>query len=467
MQLNSEHPVVHDPLVADPDPAILTFPISYTVHSGTLTVQSKLNGTLKRDETLVLRVYDAANRSVHAQQVGVNDLSDNDYTSIDIDVANLPNGVFVYAFEDSSDAFIAGAQFCVLNAARSRVALLHPFFTWHAYCVENGESFYQGRQFDGSKIIELSLKRALRGLSRCHDTCTLRNMSALLDRRGIEHDNFCTLHFHTHPEILDTFDVLIMAGHDEYWTHEQFDALEAFVQRGGHVANFSANVLCWAIDVDGDTMRVDKRNLYEPGLSHRRSSGQFRSPWINRLQQRVFGLNYFTAGYPTERISKARACEVISASEYDASNQITILMQDHPIFEGVTCTNGVLDTTHPKLLDVEVDGVFLKDDAVDRLRTTDVARNIRVLAKALVNIAYARLDHLGRRDTKLLFEKVGIMTECIPYENGGTTVQIGSVGWYKAAEHPASNEARLTTNIVRYLLEKRNDNVEFRVQESV
>ncbi|MEM6409178.1 MAG: N,N-dimethylformamidase beta subunit family domain-containing protein [Pseudomonadota bacterium] len=445
---------IHKPIASASDPVILTYPVAYTVTTATLEIQARLNGLAIAPAGLSLTIYDARNTAVHASALPQDSLSPDRYDALNIDVSELPNGVYAYAFEDASGVPLASAQFCVLGQASIRIALLHPFFTWHAYCAHGGESFYKGQQFDDTRVIELDLNRPLQGLSRCHDPASLRNLSALLDQNDLDHSNFCSLHFHQNPDCLDDVDLLILAGHDEYWTHNQFDALEGFIKRGGHVANFSANVLCWAIDIEGETIRVDKRNIYEPGVSHARSSGQFRSAWINRPQQRLFGLNYFSAGYPAKRIPKSRACVVISEAVYDASDQIKVLAPEHRVFKDIAIEDGVLQTSEARLLDVEVDGVFLKEGEVDRLRTVDVARETHVLAKALVNVAYSRPDRLGRLNSDLWFEDVGIMTECVPFEGGGTTSQIGSVGWYKAAEHPGSNEARLTTNIIHYLLEK-------------
>ncbi|MCY4334684.1 MAG: hypothetical protein OXC60_08435 [Litoreibacter sp.] len=454
------HIDVHKPLASLPDPAIVTFPAQYTVSGGQLDARVKLNKQIGAFNGLRLQVLDATNSRVRARDIVQDEISSETYTSLQLDLSGLPNGIYVYEIVDATGLSLAAAQFCLIGSARSRVGLLHPFFTWHAYCAEGGDSFYKGAQFDETRVIELSLHRPLQGLSRCHDPSSLRNMSVLLDREDVAHTSFCSQHFHRNPEILEDFDVLVMAGHDEYWTHAQFDALEAFIKRGGHVANFSANVLCWAVDAQDDKIRVDKRNTFEPGISHARSSGQFRSPWINRPQQRLFGLNYFSAGYPTKRVPKAKASAILSEAEYDTSDKIEVIARDHPIFEDIEIDKGVLQTTGDSLLDVEVDGVFLNGTEVDRLRTTDVARDTKVLAKALVNVAYARPDQLGRLNTDLWFETVGIMAECVPFDGGGTTIQIGSVGWYKAAKRPGSNEARLTTNTIKYLLGKQNEQMD-------
>ncbi len=401
-------------------------------------------------------------------------------------------GVFDYFFEDASGTAFEGAQFCVYESPKKisgkRVALLHPTYTWQAYCLEGGESFYRGEQFETKKVIELDLRRDLRGLSKWHRPSTMKDFSSFLSSKGVDHSNFDSAFLNENPSILEKFDLVILVGHDEYLTHGMYDSIESFVRKGGSCAAFAANILCWAIEVNDQKIYVDKSHVFKPfrfswirkfqqrnkyvraivrrfehtkwfsllfssEVKHSRSSGQFRQPWINRQQQALFGLSYFAGGYPVSRIPKERACTVITPEQYDRSGDIHVLKGDHPVFTDVEVEGQLLLTSNKKLLEVEVDGVFLDGLEVDHYRFADVPKDTSVLASALVNVAYANTNKDGRLQRGLHFEEVGIITECIPFDGGGRTIQIGSVGWYKAAQEPDSNEAKLTLNIIKYLLE--------------
>jgi hypothetical protein len=43
------------------------------------------------------------------------------------------------------------------------------------------------------------------------------------------------------PEILEGYSCVVFVGHDEYWTWEMRDAIDAYVERGGRVARFAGN----------------------------------------------------------------------------------------------------------------------------------------------------------------------------------------------------------------------------------
>src|SRR5215472_2574799 len=48
---------------------------------------------------------------------------------------------------------------------------------------------------------------------------------------------------HFHPEILDGYACVVFVGHDEYWTWEMRDAVDAYLERGGRVARFAGNFM--------------------------------------------------------------------------------------------------------------------------------------------------------------------------------------------------------------------------------
>ena len=81
-----------------------------------------------------------------------------------------------------------------------------------------------------------------------------RQLARWAERHGYVLD-YATQHdLHFRPEILDGHGCVITAGHDEYWTWEMRDAVDAFVDGGGHFARFGGN-FGWQIRLEdgGDT----------------------------------------------------------------------------------------------------------------------------------------------------------------------------------------------------------------------
>ena len=56
---------------------------------------------------------------------------------------------------------------------------------------------------------------------------------------------------HFRPELLEGYACVALIGHDEYWSWEMRDAIDAYVERGGHVARFAGNFM-WQIRLENE-----------------------------------------------------------------------------------------------------------------------------------------------------------------------------------------------------------------------
>ena len=81
-----------------------------------------------------------------------------------------------------------------------------------------------------------------------------RHFALWAEREGIALD-FATQHdLQDNPALLDDYACLVSVGHDEYWTWEMRDAVDAFVDRGGHLARFAGNFY-WQIRLEAGGSR--------------------------------------------------------------------------------------------------------------------------------------------------------------------------------------------------------------------
>ena len=63
------------------------------------------------------------------------------------------------------------------------------------------------------------------------------------ERAGYAVDLASQHDLHFSPEILAGYDCVVFVGHDEYWTWEMRDAVDDYVERGGHAARFAGNFM--------------------------------------------------------------------------------------------------------------------------------------------------------------------------------------------------------------------------------
>lgn len=87
---------------------------------------------------------------------------------------------------------------------------------------------------------------------------------------------------HSDPSTLDGYQILVLAGHDEYWSLEMRDTVETFVRGGGHVAVFFGNSVWWQIryENDGQLIVCYKSVLEDPLLGP--DQNRVTSNWSNQ-----------------------------------------------------------------------------------------------------------------------------------------------------------------------------------------
>ena len=93
------------------------------------------------------------------------------------------------------------------------------------------------------------------------------------ERAGYAVDLASQHELHFEPELLDGYDCVVFVGHDEYWTWEMRDAVDAYVERGGHAARFAGNFM-WQTRLEDEGAPAGllqiPRPRRGPGLSRRR-----------------------------------------------------------------------------------------------------------------------------------------------------------------------------------------------------
>ncbi|MDO9414695.1 N,N-dimethylformamidase beta subunit family domain-containing protein [Pararhizobium sp.] len=102
---------------------------------------------------------------------------------------------------------------------------------------------------------------------------------------------------HFRPELLEGYDCVVCVGHDEYWTWEMRDAIDAYVDRGGHVARFAGNFM-WQTRLEDEGRRqvcykyIARTDdpVYRGG-DVTRATNSWEAPEIGRPGASTFGLN--------------------------------------------------------------------------------------------------------------------------------------------------------------------------------
>lgn len=118
------------------------------------------------------------------------------------------------------------------------------------------------------------------------------------ERAGYAVDLASQHDLHFTPEILDGYDCIVCVGHDEYWTWEMRDAVDRYVDRGGHATRFAGNFM-WQTRLEDEGKRQvcykyrarAEDPAYHAGGDVTRATNSWEAPEIGRPGALTFGLN--------------------------------------------------------------------------------------------------------------------------------------------------------------------------------
>jgi hypothetical protein len=207
-----------------------------------------------------------------------------------------------------------------------------------------------------------------------------RRFAQWAERRGFTLDYAINGDLQFHPEVLDGQRLMLSVGHDEYWSWEMRDRVDAFVEDGGRWAIFSGNTCFWQVRLEGDgrTMVGYKaRALTEDPVAGSGRSHLLTASWslpaIRRPEAETIGLSFTRGGYA--RVGKGTP---------RSSGGYTIHQPDHPIFAGTDLRYGDILGGPARIVGYEVDGCELTMRNGDPVPTyaDHTPSNFEVLATA-------------------------------------------------------------------------------------
>lgn len=217
-----------------------------------------------------------------------------------------PSGAYVLVLS-RPDGISSYVPFVVRRPAeRGDVLVVLATSTWAAYNLYGGTSLY----WDSTKPQVTSAGRAFRvsydrPFQAQDGTGTLlsNELSAIrwLEAQNLRITYATAEDLDTDPDPLRGASVLVIPGHDEYWTQKRRDRLEAAVDRGLSVLLLSANTGYWRVRLeaaaDGRERRVitcfkTSAATEDPAAPQGPLTSQFRQDPLAQPESRLFGVMY-------------------------------------------------------------------------------------------------------------------------------------------------------------------------------
>lgn len=213
--------------------------------------------------------------------------------------------------------------------------------TYQAYNSWGGKSLYRSDSADRSRKVSFDRPG---GIDYTRETGFL----IWLRENGIPVECCTSLDIHEDALLLSHYQLLLSVGHDEYWSKEMRDQVEAFIGNGGNVAFFSGNVCWWQVRFENHnrTMVCYKSALEDPlsGVDNSRVSVNWYSEPVSRPENYLTGVSYRNGG------GIWRTCK--SSMRLKA---FQVCHSKHWVFEGTGLGDGDLFGAEQEIVGYETD----------------------------------------------------------------------------------------------------------------
>lgn len=284
----------------------------------------------------------------------------------------------IYLLRLASDADTRELSFVVRAAvpgATSRILVMIPVTTSHAYNAWNGYSLYDYNSVNGQRVHQVSFNRpgsvmAGRGGAEWEETFVRWFETGY----GAE---YCTsIDLHANPGLLSAYQLLVNVGHDEYWSREMRDQAEAFIAAGGNAAFLSGNTCYFQVRFTDDlrTMICFKDAALDPikDTDPYRVTVSWDDPLVGRSENTLTGVG-----------TEHGAVWDFDQGDLPATNY-TVHFSQHWVFGNTGLSNGSLFGASSKLVGYETDAAdfTLQNDVPEVTGSDGSPRNFVVLASA-------------------------------------------------------------------------------------
>jgi N,N-dimethylformamidase beta subunit-like, C-terminal len=208
-----------------------------------------------------------------------------------------------------------------------------------------------------------------------------------LERAGYDVDIVAQHDLQTHPELVDGYACLSFVGHDEYWSWEMRDTVEAYVEQGGNIARFAGNFFWQTRIKHGGRTQIcykSRAREHDPLRNSDRITTLWDAPQTTRPGAQTFGLSGTFGLY-----AGWGGCAPRGAGGF------TIYRPDHWVFEGTDLYYGDVLGAPSRIFGYEVDGVdyVIKDGLPFATGSDGAPDNLNILGMGIATVFEA--DHGG------------------------------------------------------------------------
>ena len=310
------------------------------------------------------------------------------------------------------------------NPGTARILFLSSVNTFQAYNAYGGGSLYDT---EVPKLQKVSFDRPYNGDGLGHFNRWERHFVKWAEAAGYSMAYATTYDLEFIPNLLTPYDVVVIAGHSEYWTWAMRQRVKSYVASGGRFLNLSGNTMWWQVrfEDNGRTMVGYKNWMADPVKMREGATDENWDYPIFDSSFLITGLHWPYGGYPG---AKGNGYYVVNA--------------DHWVYDGTGLAEDALfgkgPTLETSIHDKESDGLAFNcgtdgSSILGPIVGTGTPANFTILGLTPV---FSKLRAMNGA------AMMGIYTT----PSGGAVFSAGTTGWALGLDQPAVD--RITRNVL-------------------
>jgi hypothetical protein len=260
------------------------------------------------------------------------------------------------------------------------------------------------------------------------------------EKNGYDLDYAVNSDLEFHPELLARYRLVLSVGHDEYWSAPMRDNLEAFIAKGGNVAFFSGNSVCWQVRSEdhGRSLVCWKQSFAQDPVymttDHRLLSTLWSHHLVKRPENSLTGVGFLFGGYHKSH-----------GQFMDGSGAFTVHRPEHWLFEGTALKKDDAFGGKDTIVGYECDGCefTLRDGLPEPTHRDGTPESFVIVATAPARWHPDDCEWYERWEKGRLGHAV-VGT----YTKGGTVVTVGTTDWAHGLRGRDPVVERITKNVL-------------------
>lgn len=243
----------------------------------------------------------------------------------------------------------------------SKVLVLDSVTTNMAYSPIGGKSLYGYNSTNGQATTRITTERPVgQGMWAEH-----RDFVNWLDAKGIAYEAASMLDIQRDPTLLKHYNLVILVGHNEYWSKTMRDSWDSYLASGGNAAIFSGNTMWWQVRFSDDLKQMicyksaNNDPIANTGHNDIVTVNWYNSP-INRPENTSTGVSFRNGGYHDYTDGGVQHYVKDGYGDDGTNGGFKVSDASHWAFIGTGLKNGDVFGRNTTIAGYEVDGALFK-----------------------------------------------------------------------------------------------------------